>query len=88
MHTNPAVICVDVRTKQEYDTGHIPGAILLPDSSVKTQAPYVLPDKNAIIIVYCKGGSRSHTAACDLITMGYTNVYNLGGIDSWPYERE
>ena len=86
IHANPRAIILDVRTRQEYDAGHIPGAILLPDHAVEAQAAYVLPDKNALILVYCKGGARSQGAAKLLVSMGYTNVCDFGGIDSWPYE--
>ena len=90
MQSNPKAVFVDVRTSQEYGTGRIPGAMLLPDRNIKTQAPRLLPDKDALIIVYCQRGGRSHTSACELMSMGYTNVCNLGGIESWPYaiERE
>ena len=88
MLANPHAIILDVRTRQEYDAGHIPGAILLPDYAVETQAPYALPNKSALTLVYCKGGSRSKGAARTLASMGYTNVYDCGGINSWPYEIE
>jgi len=88
MGSNQEAIFIDVRTKQEYDTGHIPGAILLPDDDVEALAPFLLPDKDVLTIVYCQRGGRSQSAADVLVSMGYTNVCNLGGIDSWPYERE
>jgi len=88
LHSNQKAVFLDVRSRQEYNTGHIPGALLLPDSLIETQANRLLHDKSATIIVYCKSGGRSKTASSTLVAMGYTNVYNLGGIDSWPYERE
>ena len=86
MHANPRAIILDVRNPQEYKAEHIPGAINLPDYAVKTHASRVLPDKSALILVHCKGGSRSQNAAKQLVSMGYTNVCDFGGIDSWPYE--
>ena len=88
MQANPRAIILDVRTRQEYDAEHIPGATLMPDYAIKAQATQVLPDKNALILVYCKGGTRSQNAAKLLASMGYTNVCDFGGINSWPYERE
>ena len=86
IRTNPGAVILDVRTLQEYQSGRIPGAICLPESSIKSQCSRVLPNKNALILVYCKGGSRSASACKTLTSMGYTNVYDLGGINSWPYE--
>lgn len=80
------VIILDVRTQEEYDTGHIKNAVLLPVTDIKDKAGEILPDKNAKILVYCRSGNRSATAAKELINMGYTNVYDFGGINSWPYE--
>ena len=88
MQSYPDAIILDVRTQQEFDTGHIPGAILLPDYAIEAQAPYVLPDKDAMILIYCRSGNRSASAARLLVSMGYTNVYDFGGINSWPYEVE
>ena len=85
---NPSAIIVDVRTRQEYSRMHIPGAILLPKDTIQTHAYRTLPDKNAPIFVHCKSGGRSREAANTLANMGYTNVYDFGGIDSWPYETE
>ena len=83
---NPDAILVDVRTAAEYREKHIPNAILLPDSEIKSKAADVLTDKDALILVYCRSGRRSANAALQLINMGYTNVYDFGGIMSWPYE--
>ncbi len=83
---NEDVIIVDVRTKGEYDSGHIENAVLLPVAEIANKAEEVLPDKNAKILVYCRSGNRSATASKDLIKMGYTNVYDFGGIIDWPYE--
>lgn len=80
------VIVLDVRTQEEYDEGHIEGALLLPVDQIKDQAVQVLPDKNSIILVYCRSGNRSRTASEALIEMGYLEVFDFGGIIDWPYE--
>ena len=80
------VIVLDVRTQAEYDDGHIENAVLLPVDEISAKAEDVLKDKNAKILVYCRSGNRSATAARTLINMGYTNVYDFGGIIDWPYE--
>jgi len=80
------VIILDVRIKEEYDGGHIKDAILLPDTDIVEQAETVLPDKTAKILVYCRSGRRSASAAKELIAMGYTNVLDFGGIIDWPYQ--
>ena len=80
------VIILDVRTQAEYDEGHIRDAVLIPDSEIKDKAETVLPDKNATILVYCRTGRRSALAANELVRMGYTGVYDFGGIVDWPYE--
>ena len=81
-------VIVDVRRQDEYDTGHIPGAILIPNESIGTEKPQELPDLNQIILVYCRSGSRSRQAAQKLADMGYTNVYEFGGIMNWTGETE
>lgn len=80
------VIILDVRTLEEYNDGHIENAVLLPVTEISNRADEVLPDKDAKILVYCRSGNRSATASKELINMGYTNVYDFGGINSWPYE--
>lgn len=80
------VIILDVRTPEEYNGGHIENAVLLPVTEIPDKAEEILPDKDSKILVYCRSGNRSATAAKDLINMGYTNVYNFGGIMSWPYD--
>lgn len=81
-------VLVDVRTESEYAAGHIPGAMLLPNEVIAGEAAEKLPDKNAAIVVYCRSGRRSAEAAQKLLDQGYTQVYDLGGIQSWPYETE
>ena len=77
---------VDVRTDSEYQSGHIKGAILIPSDVITNKAASELPDKNALIIVYCRSGARSSASSKALVNMGYTKVYDLGGIMDWPYE--
>ncbi len=79
------VIIVDVRTQAEYNEGYIENAILIPNESI-SEAPRELPDKDAIILVYCRSGNRSKQAADKLVALGYTNIYDFGGIIDWPYE--
>lgn len=79
-------ILLDVRTSAEYEESHIEGAILIPNNEIAAQAESVLPDKDATILVYCRSGNRSSRAAKELVSMGYTEVYDFGGIMSWPYE--
>ncbi len=74
---------VDVRRRDEYDAGHIPGAILIPNESIGTEQPEQLPDKDQIILIYCRSGRRSKEAAQKLADMGYTNLYEFGGIIDW-----
>ena len=86
MSSEDAYILLDVRTTSEFSDGHIAGAVLIPDFEIAVRAEAELPDKNALIIVYCQSGRRSANAANTLINMGYTNVVDLGGIIDWPYE--
>ncbi|WP_312832155.1 rhodanese-like domain-containing protein [Sedimentibacter saalensis] len=83
---NEESIVLDVRTKDEYDQGHIEGAVLLPLDEISSKAEEVLKDKKVKILVYCRSGNRSATAAKALINMGYENVFDFGGIIDWPYE--
>ena len=79
-------ILLDVREENEYLLGHIPGALLLPHQLVRKRANDLLPDKDALILVYCRSGRRSKIAAQTLSEMGYKNVKEFGGILDWPYE--
>ena len=81
-------VAVDVREPDEYAVGHIPGAKLLPLGEVLSRAAKVLPDKRAPWLVYCRTGRRSADAVQKLASLGYENLYDLGGILSWPYEIE
>ena len=80
------IIILDVRTASEYESGHIQGAILIPNETITDEMPTILPDLNAEILIYCRSGNRSAQAAKKLIAIGYTNVYDFGGIIDWPYE--
>ena len=88
MNCEKDYIILDVRTREEYDEIHIPGAILIPDYEIKEKATDILKDKNQLILVYCRSGRRSKIAANSLIEMGYTNIREFGGIIDWPYETE
>lgn len=88
MDSQKDYIILDVRTREEYDEIHIPGAILIPDYEIKEKATDILKDKNQLILVYCRSGRRSKIAANSLIEMGYTNIREFGGIIDWPYETE
>ena len=86
MAVNDGHVVVDVRRADEYASGHIPGAILIPNESIGTEKPNQLPDKDQIILVYCRSGNRSKQAAQKLADMGYTNIYEFGGINTWTGE--
>ena len=80
------VTVVDVRQPDEYAAGHVPGALLLPDDQISSEAAAVLPDQEAAVLVYCRSGRRSRGAAAKLAELGYQNVYDFGGINDWPYD--
>ena len=88
MDTEEGYIILDVRTQEEYDEGHIPGAILIPDTEIEARAEEILTDKDQLILVYCRSGRRSKLAAEILVELGYTNIRKFGGIIDWPYEVE
>jgi Rhodanese-related sulfurtransferase len=79
-------ILLDVRTQEEFQEEHIEGAILIPDYEIAGRAESEIPDKDTVILVYCRSGRRSADAANELVGMGYTNVYDFGGIADWPYD--
>lgn len=83
---NSDAVLLDVRTESEYNEQRIDGALLLPNNEIEDRAAELLPDKDALILVYCRSGRRSKQAALELLSMGYTNVYDFGGIMSWPYD--
>lgn len=80
------VMVVDVRTAEEYAGGHIKDALLIPNESIENEPPAELQDKDAVILVYCRTGRRSAMAAEKLNSLGYTAVFDFGGISGWPYE--
>ncbi len=86
MGSGDELIVLDVRTQDEYDAGHIEGAVLLPNETITDTQPDLLPNLDAEILIYCRSGNRSAQAALKLIAMGYTNVYDFGGIIDWPYD--
>ncbi len=88
MDSEEGYIIMDARSQDEFDQGHIPGAIVLPHTEVREKAEELLPDKDQKILVYCRSGNRSKQASQVLVELGYTNVIEFGGINSWPYETE
>jgi len=83
------VIILDVREQNEYDSGHIPGAVLLPVGTIdEDTAAAVIPEQDSTVLVYCRSGNRSKTASSALAELGYTNIYEFGGINTWLYETE
>ena len=86
---NKDFVILDVREQEEYDEGHISGAVLLPVGMIdEDTAAGVIPEKDTVVLVYCRSGNRSKTAAKALAELGYTRVYEFGGIKDWPYETE
>ena len=79
-------IILDVRTHEEYESGHIPGAICVPNETIFQDNIPELPDKDQLILVYCRSGNRSRQASAKLAMLGYTNIVEFGGIHSWPGE--
>ena len=88
MDSQEGYIILDVRSQEEFQQGHIPGAILIPDTQIKERAEEILQDKDQLILVYCRSGRRSKLAANDLVELGYRNIREFGGIIDWPYEVE
>ena len=78
-------IILDTREQDEFDEGHIPGAILIPYTEIENKAEEMITDKDKLILVYCRSGRRSKIAAESLAKLGYTNVKEFGGIIDWPY---
>ena len=88
MDSEEGYIILDVRTQEEYDEGHIPGATQISHEEIAEKAEEVLTDKDQLILVYCRSGRRSKIAAEALVELGYTNIKEFGGIIDWPYETE
>lgn len=85
MDSGEDFVILDVRDQDEFDAGHIPGAILIPYTQIDQKAETMLPDKDKQILVYCRSGRRSKIAAESLAKLSYTNVKEFGGIINWPY---
>lgn len=89
MDADPDAVILDVREQSEFDTGHVPGAVLLPVGTIDEEsAAAVLPDKETTVLVYCRSGNRSKQASKALAKLGYTQIYEFGGVNDWPYELE
>lgn len=86
MQSETDYIILDVRTAQEYASGHIPGAVNIPNETIASEAIQQLPDKEQLILVYCRSGNRSKQAAGKLVDLGYTNIVEFGGINDWSGE--
>ena len=81
------VIILDVREQDEFNAGHIPGAVLLPVGTITADtASAVIPELDSVVLVYCRSGNRSKTASATLAELGYTGIFEFGGITTWPYE--
>lgn len=80
------LIILDVRTPEEFNEGHIENAILIPDYELESKAEEILTDKSTTLLVYCRSGRRSALASQILSDLGYSSIYDFGGIIDWPYE--
>ena len=89
MEEQADAVILDVREQDEYETGHIPGAVLLPVGTIdEDSAAAAISEKDSVVLVYCRSGNRSKTASQALADLGYSRVYEFGGIRDWPYEIE
>ena len=89
MDEQPDAVILDVREQDEYDAGHIPGAVLLSFGTIDEEtAASAIPEKDTVVLVYCRSGNRSKTASQALADLGYTQIYEFGGIQDWPYDLE
>lgn len=88
MDEETGYLILDVRTKEEYDEGHIPNSVLLPNETIDEDVSDILPDKDQKILIYCRSGNRSKQASQKLADLGYTDLIEFGGIVDWPYEIE
>lgn len=86
MDSEKDYIIIDARTDEEFKEGHIEGAILIPEYEIANRAEKEIPDKDTLILVYCRSGRRSKIASEELVKLGYKNVKEFGGIIDWPYE--
>ena len=89
MEEQPDAVILDVREQDEYDAGHIPGAVLLSFGTIDEEtAASAIPENDTVVLVYCRSGNRSKTASQSLVDLGYTQIYEFGGIQDWPYDLE
>ena len=89
MDEQPDAVILDVREQDEYDAGHIPGAVLLSVGTIDEEtAASAIPENDTVVLVYCRSGNRSKTASQSLVDLGYTQIYEFGGIQDWPYDLE
>lgn len=86
MESEENYVLLDVRTEAEFEAKHIPGAICIPNEIIADEPPEALPDKEQLILVYCRSGNRSKQASIKLASMGYSNIVEFGGILDWPGE--
>ena len=86
MIRNEEVIIIDVRSKEEYDTGHLKNSVNIPHTDIEDEIEDIVKDLNEKIIIYCRSGARANAASSVLAKLGYKNVYTFGGLDSWDYE--
>jgi phage shock protein E len=86
MEEIPDIVIIDVRYPQDYQAGHIPGALSIPFETISTTASSLLPSLDATLLVYCYAGTLSKEVARQLTALGYSKVYDMGGITTWPYE--
>lgn len=85
MDTKEDYVILDVREQSEFDEGHIEGAMLIPHGEIENKAEEIIPDKNTLLLVYCRSGRRSKIASEALVELGYTNIREFGGIIDWKY---
>ena len=89
MDEQPDAVILDVREQDEYDAGHIPGAVLLSVGTIDEEtAASAIPEKDTVVLVYCRSGNRGKEASQALVDLGYTGIYEFGGMNTWPYEVE
>ena len=86
MDAESGYVIIDARTDEEFAEGHINGAVMIPEYEIAQKAEAKIPDKDTLILVYCRSGRRSKIAAEELVKLGYTNVKEFGGIINWPYD--
>ena len=86
MENLESFVLLDVRSEEEFSEGHIPGAIVIPHEEISERAENEIPEKDVPVFVYCRSGRRSKIAAEELVKLGYSEIYEFGGIGDWPYE--